>query len=79
MIEISLLNVPCLILCSLLPLLFLPLFLPPSLTTFRTGKIECAPITRENLVLYNFNSFYGIEKCLIHFLKCFLHLMYMRS
>ena len=55
MIEISLLNVPCLILCSLLPLLFLPLFLPPSLTTFRTGKIECAPITRENRVFKKSN------------------------
>ena len=49
-LKFSLLTVPSLFLSSLLPLLFLPLFLPPSLTTFRKDKIKCAPITRENLV-----------------------------
>ena len=48
-LKIERLNVPCLILSSLLPF-FLPIFLPPSLTTFRKDNIKCAPITRENLV-----------------------------
>ena len=40
---------------SLLSFLCLPLFLPPSFTTFRKDKIKCAPTTRENIVL---NEYY---------------------